>query len=35
MDAGGYEDPRWWDTAGAKRWWEGDGVAEGTHANGS
>lgn len=33
MDAGGYEEERWWDTAGAKRWWNGDGTAEGTHAN--
>ena len=33
MDAGGYEDPRWWDTAGAKRWWNGEGTAEGAHAD--
>ena len=33
MDAAGYEELRWWDTAGAKRWWNGEGTAEGTHSN--
>ena len=33
MEAGGYEEERWWDTAGAKRWWEGEGTADGTRAN--
>jgi formylglycine-generating enzyme required for sulfatase activity len=33
MEAGGYEEERWWDTAGAKRWWNGEGTAEGTHVN--
>ena len=33
MDAGGYEEERWWDTAGAKQWWNGDGTAEGVRAN--
>jgi formylglycine-generating enzyme required for sulfatase activity len=33
MEAGGYEEERWWDTAGAKRWWDGEGTAEGSHVN--
>ena len=26
--AGGYEDDRWWDTEGARRWWSGEGTAD-------
>ena len=29
MDAGGYEDERWWDTEAAKAWRRGEGTAEG------
>ena len=27
MAAGGYEEPRWWDTAAAQAWWRGEGTA--------
>jgi formylglycine-generating enzyme required for sulfatase activity len=33
MEAGGYEEEVWWDTAGAKRWRNGEGTAEGTRFN--
>ncbi len=33
MKAGGYEDPRWWTTPSAKRWWSGEGTADGDRAN--
>ena len=33
MDAGGYEDTRWWDTEGARRWQSGEGTADGERAN--
>ena len=29
MEAGGYEDERWWDTEAAKAWRRGEGTAEG------
>ncbi|MFO1434368.1 MAG: SUMF1/EgtB/PvdO family nonheme iron enzyme [Candidatus Competibacteraceae bacterium] len=29
MDAGGYENERWWDTEAAKAWWRGEGTVEG------
>jgi formylglycine-generating enzyme required for sulfatase activity len=29
MAAGGYEDPRWWNTSAAERWREGRGTSEG------
>jgi formylglycine-generating enzyme required for sulfatase activity len=29
MDAGGYDDERWWDTEAAKAWQQGEGTAEG------
>ena len=29
LEAGGYEDERWWDTAAARAWRRGDGTAEG------
>jgi formylglycine-generating enzyme required for sulfatase activity len=33
MESGGYEDPRWWDTVGARRWLNGEGTSAGAHAN--
>ncbi len=32
IEAGGYEDERWWDTEAANRWWNGEGTADGTRA---
>jgi formylglycine-generating enzyme required for sulfatase activity len=29
LDAGGYEDERWWDTSAARAWRGGEGIAEG------
>lgn len=29
IDAGGYEDERWWQTEGARKWHRGEGTAEG------
>jgi formylglycine-generating enzyme required for sulfatase activity len=31
QQSGGYEDERWWDTAGARRWRSGEGTADGDH----
>ncbi len=33
VDAGGYEDERWWDTAAGRAWRQGAGTADGLHAN--
>jgi len=33
MDAGGYDDERWWDTADARRWQRGALAKEGTKSN--
>jgi formylglycine-generating enzyme required for sulfatase activity len=31
MEAGGYEEERWWDTEGARKWRSGEATAVGTH----
>lgn len=33
IDAGGYDDERWWDTPQAQRWQRGDGTGEGNREN--
>ena len=33
IDAGGYDDLRWWDTLQAQRWQRGEGTGEGSRAN--
>ena len=33
LEAGGYEEERWWDTPASRQWQSGEGTAEGMHAN--
>jgi formylglycine-generating enzyme required for sulfatase activity len=33
LEAGGYEDERWWDTAASRAWRRGEGTEEGSRAN--
>ncbi len=33
IDAGGYQDERWWDTPAARRWRRGEGTGEGSRKN--
>jgi formylglycine-generating enzyme required for sulfatase activity len=33
MEAGGYDDERWWDTAAGRAWRSGEGTAEGARGN--
>ena len=33
IDAGGYQDERWWDTPAAQRWQRGEGTGEGSRKN--